>query len=186
MQHAQSSTANTTAWPALAWSPATWFPNVFAPGEASSGRPNGDPKGPLNSIESMLQGMAQGSNPWLKAVAQTNIEMMGLMTRRSQALMEVSAKASQCRQPQDILGLQTQFWQAAYQEHTEATKRIVTAWGSVVPMAGAIAGSIGQMVPAQAANTVARDVIAIGESKDPLPAATTQPPRPQGDRRTAA
>ncbi len=157
MQHAQNSTTNTTTPTSLDWPPAIWFSTMFGRIDSSEKQALGQGKSATTPVEGVLKDMAQSATPWVQALTQANAEVASLLTRRAQALSELSTKAIECRQPQDVLALQTQFWASAYQQHTEATKRIVAAWGTVMPMAEAIAGSIGQtMLSEPAAQTSGR------------------------------
>ncbi len=181
MQQSKNSSTNANTWPALAWSPAVWFPGFPSQAEAPAKNKGGDASLPNAGMEMALQSI----NPWLKAMAQTNIEILRLLTRRSQAAVEMTTKAAQCRQPQDLIGLQTQFWQTAVQQQTDAARQIVSSWGSVLPMAGALANSMGQQAAAvQSAAETARDFMAMPESKDSNLVSTSR--TPGGDRRSAA
>ena len=128
MQHAQNSTSNSTTSSALDWSPAVWFSTIFGPIDRSEKQTSGQSAPATTPVEGVLNDMAQSATPWVQALSQANAEVASLVTRRAQALSELSTKAIECRQPQDLLALQTQFWTSAYHQHTEATKRIVAAW----------------------------------------------------------
>jgi hypothetical protein len=163
MQKTQGSKTESNAWPALLWSPASWFPMTTAStnGAAKSGASSAQVG--FEGIEAAFQSWSQGANPWLKAIAQANSEMMSLIAQRSHALMELPVKVSQVRQPQDIMQIQSQYLQTALQQHSDVVRRIVSVWGSVMPMAGALSSSMGQTPAAPA-----RDVIAVPEARDPV------------------
>jgi hypothetical protein len=184
MQNSQKT--GVTQSPAMPWTPAFWFSSP-----SSEGAPAMQAATPVSTIENMMRSIAQSGNPWLKASAQTNSEMISLMTRRSQALLALPAQVSQCRAPQDFLGLQAQFWQTAYQQNVDAMQRIVGLWGSVLPMASALSRSAGDSTPV----SPSRDRLTLTEPKD-LPAtpghtdatspATVAEPRHKDKHRTAA
>ena len=190
MQKVQGSKSDSTPWPAMTWSPASWFPMTIASTDgAAKGSDNHAQLG-LYGIGAAFQSLSQGTNPWFKAIAQANSEMMSLIAQRSHALMELPVKVSQIQQPQDILQLQTQFLQTAFQQHSDVARRIVSAWGSVMPMAGALSNSMSQTSAAPA-----RDVIAVPEARDSTKEGKEaakdgngpSSSRPQGsDRRSAA
>ena len=190
MQKAQGSKTDSNTWPAMAWSPASWFPiTTTSTDGAAKGSDNQAQLG-LEGIGAVFQNFSQGANPWFKAIAQANSEMMSLIAQRSHALMELPVKISQVRQPQDIVQIQSQFLQTAFQQHSDVAGRIVSVWSSVMPLAGALSHSIGQTPAAPA-----RDFIAVPEARDPVKESkeagkdgnASSSSRPQGsDRRSAA
>lgn len=144
MQHSQKSPANSTTQGLWAFSPADWFPNATSQLAA-----------PVQGMEMAFQSL----EPWVRAMSQSNIELSRLLTRRSQAAVELAAKTMQCREPQELMGLQTHFWQTAMQQYTDANRQFVSSWGSVMPMASALASRMGQQTTAavQKASGTARD-----------------------------
>ncbi len=190
MQKVQGSKTDSNAWPAMAWSPASWFPMTTASTDRAAKSSDNSAQVGFEGIGAAFQSMSQGANPWFKAIAQANSEMMSLIALRSHALMELPVKVSQIQQPQDIMQIQTQFLQTAFQQHSDVARRIVSVWGSVMPMAGALSNNTGQTPAAPA-----RDVIAVPEAKDPVKESKeagkdgngSSSSRPQGnDRRSAA
>jgi hypothetical protein len=97
-------------------------------------------------------------NP-LAFYSKASLEIMGLATRRTQALMDASAKTTKCRNTGDLVNVATEFWQ--------------TAWAQQLDSANKIAAMFGAATPALAVNPApARDVITVPESarttaKDP-------------------
>ena len=137
-----------------------------------------DPKaGPFVNLSQTycngLDVLAKGYEPVLKGVGRWNLEVMGLMTRRASAWLEIPARASQCKTPQDLVGMQMQFWQAAAQDYSEGVQRLTVAFGALAPP-GFNAAWGGKTV------TPARDYITFAEQK---PAATEQ--EPKRERRAA-
>jgi Phasin protein len=158
-----------------AFFPAAWFPSS-----------QGQQAAPIQGIEMAFQSL----EPLVRATSQSSIEILRLWTRRSQAAVELATQAAQCREPQDLMGLQTHFWQTATQQYTDAARQVVSSWGSVMPMASALATSMGQQSKAavQKATETARDFMPMPpEAKDNGSQAPSQ--RPAGgdrDRRSAA
>ena len=68
-----------------------------------------DPKaGPFVNLSQTycngLDVLAKGYEPVLKGVGRWNLEVMSFMTRRASAWLEIPARASQCKTPQDLVG----------------------------------------------------------------------------------
>ena len=83
-----------------------------------SGSERLDPKaGPLGNLSQTYFGnldmMVKGCEPALKGVGRWNLEVVGLMTRRAQAWLEIPTRLSQCKTPADVFGEHVRFWQAA-------------------------------------------------------------------------
>jgi hypothetical protein len=97
---------------------------------------NFDPNvfGPFTSLFqvyfSNLEAGPQGLGP-LKAIARCQLEVMGLMSRRAQALMEIPSRLGQCRTPQDLLNEQMRFWRTAGEQCAESSRRIIEASGQM-------------------------------------------------------
>ncbi len=90
--------------------------------------------GPLGNLSQAYFGgldmMVKGCEPALKGVGRWNLELIGLMTRRSQAWLEVSARLVQCKTPMDLFNEQMRFWQSAAADYTEGSRRLSAAWGA--------------------------------------------------------
>lgn len=82
-----------------------------------------------------LDALAKGYEPMLKSIGRWNLEVMGLMTRRARAWLEMPARVSQCKSPQDLLREQLQFWQTAAHDYSEGAQRLTVAFGALVPPA---------------------------------------------------
>jgi hypothetical protein len=137
-----------------------------------------DPKaGPFCNLSqayfSGLDTIAKGYEPAFKGAGRWNLELMGLMTRRAQAWLDIPARFSQCRTPQDLVLEQTRFWQAAARDYTEGARRLTVALG-----AAALPGFNGARGDGTAAPV--RDYITFPEPKSA--AAAEEPKR---DRRAA-
>lgn len=84
-----------------------------------------------------LDNAAQAAEPYYKGMARWQLEMMGLMSRRAQAYLEIPSRMSKCRTPQDVFAEQTRFWQMAFQQYSESSRRMMAAANQmmVVPAA---------------------------------------------------
>ncbi len=71
---------------------------------------------------------------FMRGMARWQIETQSLMSRRAQAYLEVPGRVAQCRTPQDLMQEQAQFWQTAFQQYSEASRRIMTAWAQAAQM----------------------------------------------------
>jgi len=100
---------------------------------ASAAQTNG--KTPIHSFLSMyfngLEAFGQAYDPYLKAFARAQLEVAGLMSRRAQAYMEIPARLSRCRSPQDIAEEQMQFWRSAFEDYSASTTRITQGLASL-------------------------------------------------------
>ncbi len=197
MQHQPTTTATAIPEAVNPWSPAFWSPDAWFPQaslQAGSGR---DVRTKVTAKAAPYAGLLtimQAFNPMLKAMAQSNSEILGLMTSRAKAMSEVPVKISQCTAPQDLASLQLQFWQTACHEHADVAKRVIAAWGPVAPMAGILAKGIGEAFETSAAVPPAavRDMMtftkdAEQESEPPQsPSLPLAAKRPLGERRSVA
>jgi hypothetical protein len=137
-----------------------------------------DPKaGPFVNLSQTycngLDVLAKGYEPVLKGIGRWNLEVMGLMTRRTRAWLEIPARVSQCKTPQDLAREQLQFWQTAAHDYSEGVQRLTVAVSALVPPG--LNGAWGGKVAAPA-----RDYITFAE---PKPAAADQ--EPKRERRAA-
>ncbi len=109
-----------------------WFLNPFALAAAAVPVAAQAPATASEFARSVLP----AGTPWLQALNQSNMELMGLLTRRSQALMALPRQAMQCKAPTDVFELQVRFWQAAVLEHADTARRVASAWGNALPAFG--------------------------------------------------
>jgi Phasin protein len=101
-----------------------------------SANERGDPvAGPFGNLNqtwcSGLDQLAKGYEPTLRNVGRINLELMGLMTRRAQAWLQVQASASQCKTPQELFAAQLKFWQTAAQDYNEGARRLSATFASL-------------------------------------------------------
>lgn len=81
---------------------------------------------------------AQATAP-LKAAACCQLEVLGLLNRRTQAYMQVPTRLAHCRTPQDLISEQLAFWRTAAEQYTESSRKIGETWSHAFPWAGAYA-----------------------------------------------
>lgn len=62
-----------------------------------------------------------------KGLGQCQLELWGLTSRRMQACIGMPSQLARCRTPMDILNVQAQFWEAAFSQGAESTRRIAQA-----------------------------------------------------------
>jgi hypothetical protein len=86
------------------------------------------------NMQTMGAGMPS-AEPLLKGVARYNLEVMGLVNRRAQAWLETPSRLAQCRAPKDVFELQSQFWQIAVHDYSEATQRMTSVIAACAPAA---------------------------------------------------
>jgi len=90
--------------------------------------------GPSQVYLSGLDAMVKGCEPALKGVGRWNLEVVGLVTRRSQAWLDVPARLSHCKSPLDVFNEQMRFWQTAAADYSEASHRLAAAFGACAMM----------------------------------------------------
>jgi hypothetical protein len=90
---------------------------------------------PLQLYFKNLEGMTQTMGP-LKGMARWQLEAAGFMSRRTQAYLEIPSRLSRCRTPQDLMNEQTRFWQLAFQQYSDSSRRMMDAWMQAMTPAG--------------------------------------------------
>jgi hypothetical protein len=70
----------------------------------------------------------KSTEPVARNLAQCNIEMAGLMTRRARALMDASSRMTQCKTPAELADMNMKYWQSATQDYIDASRRMVTVF----------------------------------------------------------
>jgi hypothetical protein len=140
-----------------------------APSSAASSTPFDPFANPFMAPFKMFMPKQAAPNHTLTALSKVNMEMVGLATRRTQAIMDVSRKASQCRNSGDLATITTEFWQTAWTQQVESAQKIAALFGATLP---AVKMTVAPPV---------RDVIVVPE--------TTEKPKPEwagrNDRRAA-
>ena len=115
--------------------------------------------------------------PW-KVMARLQIETMALVSRRSQAYMELPAMLAQCHNPQDLLTEQVRFWQMAQRQYAHGLEKIVGA----VPLTQSAEGMSAEETPTQ---PKARDYMIVSD-RDAAVAPSTRDGAGKEARPTAA
>jgi len=120
--------------------------------------------GPLGNLSEAYFGSldmaAKSFEPMLKGVGRWNLELVGLMSRRTQAWLEIPTRLGQCKTPVDAVNEQLRFWQTAASQYADGTHRLAAAWGACAVMPG-FNGAWGGQTVAQP-----RDYITFQEPKD--------------------
>lgn len=89
--------------------------------------------GPAEQLESMVRqfwNLGANGEPsrYMKAMAQANAEMVGLMGRRSRAYLDLPAHLARCRTPQQVLDEQAKFLQEMLHDYQVTNDRVMSAW----------------------------------------------------------
>lgn len=71
--------------------------------------------------------------PVARSVANANIEVAGLMTRRARALIDTSSRIKQCKTPQEFAEANMQYWQSAAKDYMDVSRRIATVFTAQQP-----------------------------------------------------
>lgn len=120
--------------------------------------------------------LSEGASAPLKAAVRCQLEVMGYLNRRTQALLQAPTRFSSCRSPQDVLNEQMAFWQTAAEQYAETSRRIADAW------AGVSSGTSAEK------STAVRDYIDFNGSSDPGGASSSRERediQPRSQRRVA-
>lgn len=112
-----------------------------------------------------------------RSLAHANLEAMMLMSRRAMAYAELPSRWSACRQPQDVLRLQTEFWQDCVKQYASSNRRIWQHLSDLQVLTG-VDESLSDPESADLECTKERDYITF-----PEPAT---PGKEQGEQRVAA
>lgn len=72
-----------------------------------------------------LGSLSQTYEPATKNFARGQLEFMGLMNRRAQAILEISSRLGQCRTPQGLVNEQLRYWRTAYEQYSETAGRMM-------------------------------------------------------------
>lgn len=69
-----------------------------------------------------------GTNRYMRAMAQANVEMVGLLGRRSRAYLDLPTHLAQCRTAQQMWDEQTRFFHDMLQDYQAANDRMMSCW----------------------------------------------------------
>jgi hypothetical protein len=101
-----------------------------------SANERGDPvAGPFGNLShawcSGLDQLAKSYEPTARNVGRINLELMGLVTRRAQAWLQIPTTASHCKTPQDLFAAQLKFWQTAAEDYADGARRLSATFASL-------------------------------------------------------
>jgi hypothetical protein len=99
----------------------------------SSNHPNGSANRTPDGVMGPWNAFAGEWGDVGRSMAQMNIEVATLASRRAKALLELPAQLAACRQPQDFWALQMSFWQTGLQQYASAMQRM-TQCAPAVPV----------------------------------------------------
>lgn len=74
--------------------------------------------------------------PIAKAAALSSCQMASLMSKRTQAYIQLPAAVASCQTPMDLLQKQQEFWQQCAKDYSAAAKAMRNAWSVAVPFTG--------------------------------------------------
>jgi hypothetical protein len=69
-----------------------------------------------------------GTSRYMRAMAQANVEMVGLLGRRSRAYFDLPTHLAQCRTAQQMWDEQTRFFHDMLQDYQAANDRMMSCW----------------------------------------------------------
>jgi hypothetical protein len=73
-----------------------------------------------------------------KAAARCQLEVLGLVNRRSQAYLQFPVRLAQCRTPQDLINEQMSFWQTAMEQYADSGRKVTETWAQFAQSAGPV------------------------------------------------
>jgi len=90
-------------------------------------------EGPAQQIESMMRQFWNfsddgASGRYARALAQANVELVGLLGRRSRAYLDWPAHLARCRSPQQFWDEQAKFLQDMLQDYQVTNDRVMNCW----------------------------------------------------------
>ncbi|MGD9783532.1 MAG: phasin family protein [Hyphomicrobiaceae bacterium] len=88
----------------------------------------------FSAYTSSLGSGPQGFDTFFRNLTRCQLEMQGLMSRRAQAYLELPTRISQCRTPQELVQEQTRFWQMAFEQYSECSRKMMGAWAQLLHM----------------------------------------------------
>ena len=89
--------------------------------------------GPAEQLEDLVRqfwtaGGSDGPNRYVEAMAKANVEMAGLLGRRSRAYFNLPTQLSRCRTPEQMLEEQAKFFQDMLHDYQVTNDRVVNCW----------------------------------------------------------
>lgn len=119
--------------------------------------------------------MPQGFDQMLRGMMRCQVEAQSLMSRRAQAYFELPTRLSQCRTPQDLVQEQQRFWQSAFEQYSECSRHVMSAWGQMFQLPSSAVPQPGS----------ARDYLSFPEPRTGNGMDAPSQPMRQGDRKVA-
>lgn len=89
-----------------------------------------EPAQQLENMVSQFWNMAGDGGPsrYMRAFAQANVEMVGLLGRRSRAYLDLPMHLARCRSPQQVVEEQAKFFQDMLHDYQVANDRMINTW----------------------------------------------------------
>ena len=87
--------------------------------------------GPAEQFDAMLRQLWSGNGEpsrYARALAQANVEMIGLIGRRSRAYLDLPAHLARCRTPQQLMDEQAKFFQDMLHDYQVTNDRMMNYW----------------------------------------------------------
>ena len=87
-------------------------------------------------MQSYAGGFDKASQCWdpvVKSLAQANLEVIGFWNRRAQAYLDIPVRLQQCRSPQDLVAEQMRFWQTAFTQYQDSSRKVIKLYAAAVP-----------------------------------------------------
>lgn len=75
----------------------------------------------------------QAWDPVMKSMAQVQLEIIGFWNRRAQAYLDLPSRLQQSRGPQDLVAEQMRFWQTAFTQYQDSSRKLMKLYASAVP-----------------------------------------------------
>ena len=72
-------------------------------------------------------------DPVVKSLSQANLEVSRYWNRRAQAYLDIPARLQQCRSPQDLVAEQMRFWQTAFTQYQDSSRKMMKLYAAAVP-----------------------------------------------------
>ncbi len=113
----------------------------------------------MQAYSSGLDAVMHGFQPAMKPIMQANLEIFGLWTRRAQAYQEIPSRLAECRSPPDFYAAQMRFWQTAYNQYQDSSRKVVHVYMQAVPEL--------QKSMARSDRKPERDYITVPEASEP-------------------
>jgi hypothetical protein len=123
-------------------------------------------------------GATSASSPTFGAAYRlAGLEIANLTGRRTEALLDVTAKTRQCRNSGDLANVTVEFWQTAWSQQMDCANRIAALFGTPLPLPLALVANKA---------SVARDVLTVPEGSAEASKPSSKPEWADQSKRRAA